>query len=641
MEDTRQPDFRSMIAFSAVFLVLFYLCVWLVIDTRMLYETDPRFPVFFTGPTFLKSMMTRYGGPLDYVSGFLAQSYYLRWLGAAVIALVTGLICLATDVILRSIGGGRARFIALIPGVLVLVAEGRCFSDLTLLVGLLAALAFAILYMKLPVQRDLPRAGLFLVLSVLLYLAAGGPFLLFAALAAVFELFARRRRLPALFAFLSIEAIPYVLGMHVLGLDLTDACAYALPYHPDTGMWGLKAILAIYLLVPVAAAAVGAWRRAISRPDAEVTGSGAESLQRPQPFARRGLLARLTRVKPHPVVGWLLCLALSAAAVFLSYDRRTMASLRIDQYARDRIWEEILAEAREVPVEYYSRMTAQHVNEALYHTGRLPYEMFRYPQRDDSLLFDMTLSTDVDEQNARIREARGLYHQIGDLDLRLGLVNEAEREAHETLAVYGEHGCVLYRLALINIAKKQPEAARMFLRTLRRHLIYGRRADRLLRRLQADPLLSTDPEIQRIRSVMLRADEVGADSSGEHEYLELLESNRHNRMAFEYLMALYLLTRNLDEFAANLPRLRDFDYPDLPRHYQETILLYETDTSKRADRCGYDISDDVLQEFVEFSRDLGLCAGGRDRVATKALTRKYGGTYFHYFHTGLSGLGDQ
>ena len=132
---------------------------------------------------------------------------------------------------------------------------------------------------------------------------------------------------------------------------------------------------------------------------------------------------------------------------------------------------------------------------------------------------------------------------------------------------------------------------------------------------------------------------MGFEVSGERDYLELLETNGHNRMAFEYLMAFYLLTRRLDEFAANLPRLRDFDYPDLPRHYQEAILLYEMDTTKRADRCGYEIDDDVLQEFADFSRDLRLCGGGE--AAAGALMQRYGNTYFYYHLTELSGLGYQ
>jgi len=387
--------------------------------------------------------------------------------------------------------------------------------------------------------------------------------------------------------------------------------------------------------VPVAlviAAGIGALAR--SRRARDGSHEAPAPTEAPGDAAGRGLFRRL---RPHPAVGWALLLGAAAATVALTHDRYTFVSLRIDEYARRGMWDEILVEAASLPVTSYHVIVAQHVNEALHHTGRLPYEMFRYSQRADGLLFDMDLSRTVKERNQKIEGVKDLYYHIGDLDLHLGLVNEAEHEAHEALAAHAEHGSVLYRLAVINIVKEQPEAARVFLRALRRHVVYGREAGNLLRRLETDPTLSSDAEIRRIRSVMLLEDDAGADFSGERDYLALLRRNKHNRMAFEYLMAFYLLTKDLDKFAANLPRLRDFDYPDLPRHYQEAILLYEMDTSKSADRCGYEISDDVLEEFARFWRDAPASTG--QGVIAASFAREYGDTYFHYHLTGLSGLG--
>ncbi len=627
------------IAFTALFFGFFWLYVWLVIDPRLLYESHPDFPVFFTGATFLKAAIARYAGPVEYVSGFLAQSYYIPWLGALVITLLTGLICLMLDVLVRAIGGSRVRFVALIPAVILLVAHNYQLNQITLLVGLLLALACAAFYARVPVHRDGWRVALFLALSLALYFAAGGPYLLFAALAAIYELQGRQRRLPALVAFLSIEAVPYLLGTYVFQVSLSDAYTYLLPYHPDATEWGRAAMLAAYVLPPVALLPIGLWRsvtarRASRAADAEPDrGDASEEPRRP------GRLERLRSWHPHPAVGWLLLLVLSAGITYGTYSRWRIEALRISYYGERRMWESILRTARGLPLDAYSTLVAQHVNEALFHTGRLPDEMFCYPQVRDSLLFDMALSRNLEEDSYRLRATSEFFHQIGDLDLQLGLVNEAEREAHESLAIHGPQGVCLYRLALVNIAKRQPAAARVFLRALSRHLVYGRRARGLLQRLETDPALASDPEVRRIRFAMPRDDWAGADPSGERDYLGLLKSNRHNRMAFEYLMAFYLLTRRLDEFAANLPRLHDFDYPELPRHYQEAILLYERDTTKRADRCGHEISDEVLQEFADFSRDLAV-AGGPE-VAVRSLMGRYSDSYFYYYVTGMSGLARQ
>ncbi len=634
-----QPRLRRAVGFAALFFGLFYLYVWLVINPRLLYESHPRFPVFFTGAAFLRATVTRYGGLVEYISGFLAQSYYFPWLGALVITLITGLACLALDMLVRAMGGSGARFGALALAAIVIVAHNHHLNQITILVGLLVALACAALYARVPLKRDLPRVALFLVLSLLLYFAAGGAYLLFAALAGIYELLTRQRRLAALVALLSMEAIPHVLGTYVLEVSLTDSFARLLPFHPDMSSMGREAIVGAYLLPPIIAAAVGTRQLIASHRKARRGDSAPVPPKTSERAGRRGLLRRLGDVRPHPAVGWLLCLALTAGAAFLTYDRQTMTRLRIDYYARYRMWEHVLRAAEGIQPDHYGPLVAQHVNEALYHTGRLPHEMFRYPQRPDELLFDMESSQSMAEKDRKRQAVNECYYRIGDLDLRLGLVNEAEREAHEALATHGEHGCVLYRLALINIAKKQPEAASVFLRALRRHLIYSREAGSLLRRIEADPSLSSAPGIEHLRSVMLSGDETAFDFSGESDYQALLATNRHNRMAFEYLMGFYLLTANLDRFVENLPRLRDLNYPGLPRHYQEAILVYEKATEQQADRCGYEISEDVLQEFAQFCTDLDVC--GSVPVATQTLMPRYGNTYFYYYATGLCGSGDR
>ena len=634
------PRFRLAwtLVSSALFFVLFYLYIWLVIDPRVLYEGDAGFPPFSMGRASLEAAVTHYGRLVEYVSGFLAQSYYLSWLGALVITTVTGLICVSLDVLVRAMGGSRVRFIALIPAVAILAAHNHYFVQVTLLVGLLLALGCAALYVRAPLERDLPRIAVFLVLSLIVYFAAGGVYLLFALVTGAYELLARQRRLPALIAFLSMEAIPYFLGGRLFALDLIDAFAYLLPYHPDTSRWGREAVVWAYVLPPVLLVAVGIWRiiggRRRAREDAPEVRLGETA----EGAGKSRLLKRLADAQPHPAVGWVLCLVLTATAVFLTYDDQNMARARIDYYARCRMWSKILSTAQNVRPDRYDPLVAQHVNEALYHTGRLPHEMFRYPQQPDWLQLDMELRPSLAAQSRRRMLVNGLYFQVGDLDLQLGLVNEAEREAHEALAVHGEHGQILYRLALINIIKEQSEAARVFLRALTRHWAYRRQAESLLERLEVDPSLSSDPTVKHVRAAMLLEDEAGFDVSGEWDYRALLNRNKHNRMAFEYLMAYYLLTGQLEELAENLPRLRDFGYPDMPRHYQEAILIYEDVTGKRADHCGYEISDQVRQQFTQLPKDMEL--GATDEAAADSVVRRYGNTYLFYFTTGLSGLGN-
>ena len=76
---------------------------------------------------------------------------------------------------------------------------------------------------------------------------------------------------------------------------------------------------------------------------------------------------------------------------------------------------------------------------------------------------------------------------------------------------------------------------------MRKDVIEGPWAEACLARLEQDPELSDDEEIGRLRSVMLRQDAIETTRDDEHMLRALLEQNKNNRMAFEYLMAYYLL----------------------------------------------------------------------------------------------------
>ena len=54
---------------------------------------------------------------------------------------------------------------------------------------------------------------------------------------------------------------------------------------------------------------------------------------------------------------------------------------------------------------------------------------------------------------------------------------------------------------------------------------------------------------------------------------QLLDSNPRNQMAFEYLMAHYLMTTELRRLSRQIGPLETFAYPAIPRHIEEAVLL--------------------------------------------------------------------
>ena len=118
-------------------------------------------------------------------------------------------------------------------------------------------------------------------------------------------------------------------------------------------------------------------------------------------------------------------------------------------------------------------------------------------------------------------------------------------------------------------------------------------------------------------------------------FARLLEKNKSNRMAFEYRMALYLLTGKLSEFAENLPLLKDLRYERIPRTYEEAILLQMSNTHTEVDLHGYAFTVDSCSRFEGFAKV--YASYDTKEAAMAELQRNYGDTYFFYYAYGFSG----
>ena len=254
---------------------------------------------------------------------------------------------------------------------------------------------------------------------------------------------------------------------------------------------------------------------------------------------------------------------------------------------------------------------------ALARTGRLPWEMFHYPQlaSSDALLFRDTIWDTIP----------GVADWRSDLYLELGRVNESQRWAHEALAVEGETPRVLERMALVYILNGNPDAAKTFVRALEKVPFQAARAQQYLAALDRDPGMRADPLVARIRPLMLRKDYVGTWST-EQILQQCLEANPSNRMAFEYLLAHYLLTSDMEGFASLAPRLKDF-YRDLPTHVQEALLGFRNvNGSLPPGIDGSAIHSQTESRFQSFVYIWTRHQNGPAEDAWKALAPAFGGT---------------
>jgi len=330
-------------------------------------------------------------------------------------------------------------------------------------------------------------------------------------------------------------------------------------------------------------------------------------------------LKKLKLTTGPPVLIWiiesLVLFAIAFAAVLFSYDTEKKTLFVVDYYAGQRMWHQLLRIARRHPNNYF---VVNAVNRALYHTDRLSYDMFSWPQHPDTLFLT------TEEYKYAHWKKLGVY-------LDIGLVNMAENALTESLEGIGERPIILKWLALINMAKANYDSARIYLGALSKTLFHADWAYNYLERLQSDPNLSEDKEIQRLRSVHMEND-YGFTSfkNIEATLLKLLEKNKQNRMAFEYLMSWYLLTGRLEKFVQNLDRLDDFGFSQFPRLYEEAMLVYVNTARKPINLRGRRLSTESRQRFESFNQVLNSY-GKNKQAAFNQLAKDYWNSYIFYY----------
>lgn len=97
-----------------------------------------------------------------------------------------------------------------------------------------------------------------------------------------------------------------------------------------------------------------------------------------------------------------------------------------------------------------------------------------------------------------------------------------------------------------------------------------------------------------------------------------------------------MLNKHLSKLVQNCARLQDFDYRELPTHYEEAALIYVYGTGKPLHLSGYLLSPQKRRQIEDFTRLLSSY-GGDKQAASKELSKKFRNTYFFYYMYAPSG----
>jgi hypothetical protein len=589
-----QRNFYSLII-DIIFFIFFFCYIWLVIDPSLYYQTQE--PVYFSGSRFLSEFLNHPGGVTENLSALLSQFYFFPWLGAFVITLVVVLITLATKTILRiAFHKDHVEILHLVPAI-ILLALHNCYDHLFVIdLGLALSLFFFIFYLRVAPQQPILRFVVYLVLALLLYYLAAGPFFLFVVLAGLYELLINRQYWIGIVMLLIPIPVPYLGAQYLFLVSFKDSYWSNLPiqsyYLPKYFPYILYLFLPICLII-------GSFWASLSQ----------------QPKISKQLKSVPILVKA--LIQFFILTAATVVVVYFFYKKDVKTFLRIDYYAQRDGWNRILQLVK--PLNQWNPIVAFQTNRALSHEGLLPYDMFSYSQLEGTN--SLFLSKEMSYKTPILRS---------DLFFELGHVNEAEHWLLEAIAVKGYSVRNLKRLADIKILKGEAIAAQKCLLMLDKTILAHNWAKQRLKGLADNSLLATDKKLQHIKSLMVDQDFKvnGVDPS--QDMLKLLEKNRHNQMAFEYLMADYLLTGEVGNLVSQLDRLDDFNCTAIPRHYEEALLIYISEKgSSELPVHNKSLTVNRVQAFKDFQSILARYKGNK-AAAYQEIIPKYSNSYWAY-----------
>ncbi len=620
---------------NLLFFLLCFLYLWLVVEPNLIYHSFgtilPDAPLFATGRTFLLNCLAVPGGGVLYMAGLLSQGYYYAWLGAAIIVLVALGIGESLRRHLALAGAAYTGPLTALPAVAFFLIYNHYKHPLPAALAVWLGLVLALVFEKLALRRTWVRVAVYVLMAALAFWMGGsGALLVFATMAVIHAIFLRGDWRLAILIPPTSFAVVWVLAQYAFLIAPRQAFTILTPFASSAvagaGPFLGVLVYCLYGLAPLAVLLtfVGSrlvvWRRQKSAGRSKKTkrrdkhGDSRHRRSFPAAIFKPSLAA-------VPVV-------LMALGLYFDRDELRKPYVLSNYYACERRWDNVLELGRRLPKGRINVFVNHDILRALYHTGRLPYDMFTFPLNPHALLI-------THEQ----RESDLALYKLSDIFLELGHANMAQKFASELLAAKDHLGSVLETLGQVSLVKGQPDTARVYLNALRRDPVRRDVAESWLNDL--DRGLSPDraARIDRLRSCM--PDDplaVAAAEPLERTLAKLLEHDPRNRMAFEYLMACYLLTGKVDKIVENLHRLDDLGYRATPTLYEEAALIHYGPQKQKPDLGRIKISPETIQRYQRFVQIRGSMQPQSQQATLNLLIREFGTSYFFYFAFGSVGL---
>jgi hypothetical protein len=585
---------QSTLIYVTLFFMGFFIYFLYIVNPPLFLLKNYR--EFFTDIYFFKKYFDFPGNPTEYLSRLITQFYNIPVLASFTITSILYLIYW-----LGYFSFGKAKYNLLAPfvPVIILIAMHNDYNhSLKFDIEILFTLLISFTYFHFFKDKGLYRFLFYPVLLCLLYYFTGiKTVYLFSLLAIISELFSKGKRYFSIVILIETLIITLIFN-HFFFISYKDVFKEFRAIQNIYALWFLPFLLYLSVLSTfIFSACLNLHRSTIIQ--------STENANNKILFLNFKSLLLL-----------LIIPVLTAGICYATFNKQQKIKLLVQYFGRNKDWNKVLELSKKS--DFFDRTEIIYTNRALYFTGRIYNDLFKFNQDMASNGLLATKLTSFDE----LVPDQEMYLDLGALSLSIIWGTEATN-------VYGANPYVLKNLTKAYLAEGCIKESQKMLNLID-HTLFNKKWVQQYRKFINDTsLINTDPELGRYRKNQVHAAIISKTAIDYNLYLLTGKSN-YNKMAYDYLMISAMLDNNMKDFAVGLSGLKFFGYTHIPRLYFEGFIYYSLISEKspiNIEKFTYDQS--IIDEFRAFQKDF-LRLKGNPEEAKRYLFSRYGDTYWYY-----------
>ncbi len=545
--------------------------------------------LFIYSSSYLRDFLSKPGGLLDLSGKFLVQFYINDFIGSVVLAAVLTLpAIILSDVNKRLIpGSALSHLLLLIPACLLLLMQTHYYHLMMYNLGFVLVL----LYFRLSlISEKKINKYLMLVLFPLFFYLTGAYAVIFSVIFIIYSLLYVKGPQKYYYPFvLLLEAsISSLLFKEILFLQsFKQLVLFPLPFINNQTHKVLFYLLTGYLILyPVLCRLAGSVKQA------------------------------KLNLRPVGIIMTIIVFSSTLIMLIAGFNSQTARVINLEKLVFEEKWDDAIKYQEKYPSE---NMIGQYFyNIALSETDQLCDRLF-YGRQDFG-----TGSLMLEWSSEHLNWGAYSFYTTG-------LINEAQRWAYEEMVVYGRRPQNLQLLIKTSLIDGNYRMAGKYTGILRRTLFYRKRAREYEKMTGDTSVIRSHPELLNKMRILPRSEFFVSLESPQDNLPMLVESNRNNKAAFEYLMSWLLLEKNVELIVNNIRMMKGMGFTRIPRHIEEAIMIYYNSQRVMPDLGGLEISSETRARFSQY---FAAYVGARQNPALlkQKMQKQFGNTFWYYFH---------